>query len=81
MDKIERYVKSLSFEEFAPNDLIIDAVLRNLEIIGEASRNIPDVIREKFTDIPWKRMTGLRNIVIHKYFSVDLSIIGGNYNH
>ena len=75
MDKIERYIKGLNFEIFIRNDLIIDAVLRNLEIIGEASRNIPKDIREKYTDIPWKRMIGLRDIVIHKYFGVDTGII------
>jgi len=48
---------------------------RNLEIIGEASKNIPEDIKEKYSKIPWKRMIGLRNIAIHEYFGVDLSII------
>ena len=75
MDKIERYIKGLNYKKFTVNELIIDAVLRNLEIIGEASRNIPEDIREKYPDIPWKRMIGLRNIVIHEYFGIDLGII------
>lgn len=75
MDKIERYIKGLSYETFAENEMIVDAVIRNLEIIGEASRNIPEAVREKYPDIPWKRMIGLRNIAIHEYFGVDLGII------
>ena len=75
MDKIERYIKGLNFEKFIRNELIMDAVLRNLEIIGEASMNIPKDIREKYPDIPWKRIIGLRNIVIHEYFGIDTGII------
>jgi len=75
MDKIERYIKDLTYDAFLKNEMVIDAVIRNLEIIGEASRNIPDDFREKHPDIPWKRMIGLRNLAIHKYFGVDLSII------
>jgi uncharacterized protein with HEPN domain len=55
--------------------LVIDAVIRNLEIIGEASKYIPDGVREDNPEIPWKRMVGLRNIVIHGYFGVDTEII------
>ncbi len=65
----------MSFEEFVKNDMVIDAVLRNLEIIGEASRNIPEDIRSKYKRIPWKRVIGFRNIVIHGYFGVDLEIV------
>ncbi len=75
VDKVERYTRGLTYEAFAKNDMAADAVIRNLEIIGEASRNIPGDIRQKFPDIPWKRMIGLRNIAIHEYFGVDLSII------
>lgn len=75
MGKIERYIKGLNYETFAKSEMIVDAVIRNLEIIGEASRNIPEHMRGKYPDIPWKRMIGLRNIAIHEYFGVDLSII------
>ena len=75
MDKIARYINGLDYDTFIKNELVVDAVLRNLEIIGEASRNIPENIREKYPDIPWKRMIGLRNIIIHDYFGVDSSII------
>ena len=75
MDKIERYIKGLTYETFVENEMVVDAVLRNLEIIGEASGNIPEDTREKYSDIPWRRIIGLRNIAIHKYFGVDLAII------
>jgi len=75
INKVERYITDLDFDEFAENEVLIDAVVRNLEIIGEASKNIPEEVQERYPKIPWKRMIGLRNIVIHKYFEVDLSIV------
>ena len=76
IDKIEKYTESIEdSEEFKRNNMVADAVLRNLEIIGEAARNIPEEIRTKYNEIPWNRVIGLRNIVIHGYFVVDLDII------
>ncbi len=57
------------------SEIVVDAVIRNLEVIGEASRNIPEDIRGEYPDIPWSKMIGLRNIAIHEYFGVDLSIV------
>jgi uncharacterized protein with HEPN domain len=73
--KIECYIKGLSYNDFIEDAMVIDAVIRNLEVIGEASTNIPEDIRKKYPAIPWKRMIGLRNIVIHGYFGIDLGII------
>ncbi|MBO8180691.1 MAG: DUF86 domain-containing protein [Archaeoglobus sp.] len=76
IEKIERYTESIKDpEEFKRNNMVADAVLRNLEIIGEAARNIPEEIRTKYSEIPWNRVVGLRNIVVHGYFVVDLDII------
>ena len=75
IEKIERYTKELNYEDFIENQMVVDAVIRNLEIIGEASNNLSKELRSKFSDIPWKRMIGLRNIVVHGYFGIDLSII------
>ena len=76
IDKIERYCSKIkSFEEFIAQEMVVDAVLRNLEVIGEAAANIPEDIRQKHPEIPWKRVVGLRNIIIHEYFGVDLEII------
>ena len=75
MDKVERYIEGMNYEMFIKNELVADAIVRNLEIIGEASKNIPEKVRENHPEIPWSRMMGLRNIAIHEYFGVDLSII------
>ena len=75
MAKIQRYTDGLTFESFAANEMVVDAVNRNLEIIGEAARSIPESIRNSNSQIPWQRMIGLRNIVIHEYFGIDLNIV------
>lgn len=61
IEKIERYIDSLSFEDFVKNEMVVDAVIRNLEIVGEAARNIPEDVRSKYSDISWKRVVGFRN--------------------
>lgn len=73
--KIESYTKDLNYEEFIASGMIVDAVIRNLEIIGEATKNIPNGIHEQYPEIPWKKMIGLRNIATHAYFGIDLEII------
>ncbi|RJP34021.1 MAG: DUF86 domain-containing protein [Actinobacteria bacterium] len=75
IQKIEEYIGGISFEDLKVDDRTLDAVLRNLEIIGEAAKNVPSEVRQRHPDIPWGRMTGLRNIVSHEYFGIDLSII------
>lgn len=56
-------------------DLIFDAVIRNLEVIGEAANKVPDNIKEEYSVVPWQRMIGLRNLLIHEYFGVDKQIV------
>lgn len=77
INKIDRYTNDMNFAKFKENELVLDAVIRNLEVIGEASTHIPENIREIFSDLPWKRIIGLRNIAIHSYFKVDLIVIWG----
>jgi len=55
--------------------MLIDAVVRNIEIIGEASSKIPDEIKNKFAEIPWLKLKGIRNRIVHDYFGVDVEII------
>ncbi len=75
ISKIQRYTSNISFEDFEQNDMLIDAVVRNLEIIGEAVKQIPEDLRSKFSEIDWHRVIGFRNIVIHEYFDVDVNIV------
>ena len=73
--KIQAFTKDLEYDQFKSEDMVVDAVIRNLEIIGEAAKIMPDAIKEKLSDIPWRKMVGLRNRVIHGYFGVDVAII------
>ena len=74
-EKIERYTNGMTAEEFAADDKTVDAVLRNLEILGEASKLIPDDIQAKEPTIPWSEMAGMRDKLIHGYATVDLGIV------
>lgn len=71
IDKIEKYVAEMSEQDFGENFLVIDAVVRNLEIIGEASKNISQDFKDMTLYIPWKKITGMRDNLIHEYFGVD----------
>ncbi len=53
----------------------INAVVRSLEVIGEAAKKMPDSMKKKYPEIPWKRMTGMRDKLIHEYFGIDLEIV------
>lgn len=60
--------KNLNFEDFIKNDMVVDAVIRNLEMIGEAVKNIPPEVRSKYPEVPWRQIAGFRDIVIHHLF-------------
>lgn len=75
IEKIERYVGGMTFEEFSKNDMAIDAVAREFMIIGEAANNLSSGFKERHSDIPWHLPIGMRNQLIHGYFSVDLEIV------
>ncbi len=74
-EKIKQYISNMTFDEFTLNSMAVDAVIRNFEIIGEAAGRIPEDIRLAYPEVPWYEMKGMRNIVSHEYFSVDLKII------
>jgi len=69
---IEGYTQNLSEDEFYSNCQVQDAVVRRLEIIGEAVKNIDDEFRDEYPQIPWKKIAGMRDIIAHEYFGVKL---------
>ncbi len=75
IDLIERYVAQLNFDKFKEDQKTIDAVVRNFEVIGEASKLIPDDIKKEYSDVDWLAILGLRNRIAHEYFGISLSII------
>ena len=75
MKRIAEYIEGLSFVRFKKDYKTVDAVIRNFEIIGEAAKNIPVEIKDKYPEVPWAEMYLLRNKVSHEYFGIDYEII------
>lgn len=75
MEKAEQFIENLPYEQFAGDDKTVFAVVRALEIIGEAAKHIPDTIRQKYPKVPWKDMAGMRDILVHDYFGADLETV------
>ncbi|MHA1282457.1 MAG: HepT-like ribonuclease domain-containing protein [Promethearchaeota archaeon] len=74
IELIEQYTKEKTKKDFLSSKQLQDSVIRRIEIIGEAIKNIPDKIKLKYPNIPWKQITGMRDILIHQYFGVDLNL-------
>lgn len=75
MERFLDYTSEINFSDFTSNQLIVDAVIRNFEIIGEASHKIPLTVKNKYPNVPWLKMYSLRNLVIHEYFGIDHYLI------
>ena len=78
---IEQYVKDIKFEEFVDNKLVQDGVIRNLEIVGEASKRLSDEFKQAHQYIPWKDIAGMRDKLIHDYMGVDLLVVWETIKH
>jgi uncharacterized protein with HEPN domain len=81
IDRIRRYTAGLDERSFCNDDRTVDAVVRNLEIIGEAARKIPADIAQRYPSIPWHRMAEVRNVLVHEYHSVDSAIVWNTIHH
>ena len=72
---LERNSVNLRYDDFINNEILCRAFIRSLEIIGEAVKNIPDNIKEKYSDVEWKKLAGMRDKLIHHYFGIDYEMI------
>ncbi len=75
INDVEEFTTGMNFEDFQKDKKTINAVIRSLEIIGEAAKKIPVSLRRKYPQVPWKLMAGMRDKLIHEYHGVDLEII------
>lgn len=75
IEKVERFTEGMDFKRFSSDDKTVFAVIRALEIIGEASKKVPTPIRRRYSDIPWREMAGIRDKLIHGYFGVNLDVV------
>jgi uncharacterized protein with HEPN domain len=75
MTRVQEYIHGLDFQHFKWDYKTVDAVIRNFEIIGEASKNLPRQLKEKYSNIPWEEMYRLRNRISHEYFGIDYEIL------
>ncbi len=75
IERIRGYLHGMDHEQFIGDSKTIDAVLHNLEIIGEAAKKVPPLLRQRASDIDWRRISGMRDLIAHAYFDVDLEIV------
>ncbi len=73
--RIEKYIVGFDSEKFEEDDKTSDAVIRNFEIIGEATKKVSDDLRNKYPNLPWKEMAGMRDKLIHNYFGIHLEVV------
>ena len=75
IEKIQRFTVGLDRETFSQDEKTFDAVIRNLEVIGEAIKKIPEDVRMRYPLVEWKKIAGVRDILVHEYFGIDVEIV------
>lgn len=74
-DRIASYTLGVTIDGLRANAMLADAVVRNLEVVGEAAKRLPDDLRARHTDVPWRKMAAMRDVLSHGYFGVDLDLV------
>ncbi len=74
-ERIREYTQKMTYEEFAQSKITVDAVVRNLEVIGEVARKLPPEIKKKSSEIEWRKIVAMRNVLTHEYFGVNTKIV------
>jgi len=75
IERIEQYTRGMDYREFAKNNLVQDGVIRNLMVIGEATKLIPEPLKREYAGISWNKIAGMRDILIHAYFGIHNEIV------
>jgi uncharacterized protein with HEPN domain len=75
IDDIESFINDMTFEDFLNDKKTKNAVIRSIEVIGEATKRIPESIKDKYPSVPWKKMAGMRDKMIHEYHRIDFDIL------
>jgi uncharacterized protein with HEPN domain len=75
IEKIRAYTAGMTYEQFTLNELVVDAVLMNFTVVGEAAGNVPAELQTKYPDVPWRQMREMRNVLVHVYFHVSRRIV------
>ncbi|MBI5227079.1 DUF86 domain-containing protein [Candidatus Micrarchaeota archaeon] len=75
IEKIQKYTKGFDRSDFLENELVQDAVVRNIEIIGEAVKNLPNDFKKKHSNVPWRDIAGMRDRIVHFYFGIDFELV------
>lgn len=75
INDIEGYLVDCSFDNFSDNLMMVNATVRQLEIVGEASNHLSEELKSKYTNVEWRQIIGLRNILIHEYYNVDIPLV------